>query len=303
MVGHISGTYGTDHVQESPACGSIKREGDTGSALNISPSPRKRPVSNAVATDHVENDGVRAKKKSKTDTDSATEPCSKLACPFQKQDPHKHHECLKYVLHRIKDVKQHVYRRHKQPDYYCARCGDIFKTADERDGHSRRENCETLAVPEFEGISEKQKNRLNKSSSRGVDPQEQWFEMWDIIFPNKLRPSSAWVGSYMEEMVPLLRGLWNHKSSTILARAQKEQPRPFDSGFLDSVVVSIFDCLEDEASASLGKSARRNCSQDHQILIGHQSPTSINPSRVINDPAHPLLFGEPRGILPEIDAD
>lgn len=292
----------TDLVQQNPVCGSIKRERDTRSSVGSVTHSRKRPNANSVTADQVENDGVRAKKKSKTDADSGAEPRSQLACPFQKQDPHRHYECLKYVLHRIKDVKQHVYRRHKQPDYYCARCGDIFKTADERDGHSRSTNCVTLEVPAFEGISEVQKNRLNKSSSRGLDTQEQWFEMWDIIFPGKQRPSSAWVGSYMEEMVPLLRSLWNHKSSSILAKVQEGQMRSLDRPLLEGVVESIFDCLEDEASASLGKRARGTCPQTQHTLAGGHLPTLTPPSKFIIESQHPV-FAEPHEIFQGINAE
>ncbi|KAH8742670.1 hypothetical protein F5883DRAFT_382940, partial [Diaporthe sp. PMI_573] len=130
---------------------------------------------------------------------------SQFACPFQKLNWPKHQACRRYELRRIKDVKQHVYRRHKQPDYYCARCYDTFKTASARDEHARSNNCDILDGYLFEGITEAQKNILNKSSSRGLDPQEQWFEMWDIIFPDEKRPSSAWVGGYLEESVQLLR--------------------------------------------------------------------------------------------------
>lgn len=301
IAGNISGKENTDLMREVPVYGSVKRERDTGASVEVTTNSRKRPISDTVATDQLENDGSRAKKKSKTDADSGTEPCNKLACPFQKQDPHKHHECLKYVLHRIKDVKQHVYRRHKQPDYYCARCGDIFKTADERDGHCRSKNCDNLEVPEFEGISEKQKNSLNKSSSRGVDTQEQWFEMWHIIFPGKSRPSSALVGSYMEEMVPLLRSLWSHKSSSILAKAQNGATSPVDRVLLERVVESIFDCLEDEASASLGNQATGASSHNEHSLMSGQLPTSSTPpSKVFTDSPH-SVFAEPHDLFQGIN--
>lgn len=266
----------------------------------------KRSGEEAFSSDQVDSDSVRAKRKAKTNADNGDKPTSQFACPFQKLDPLKHHDCLKYALNRIKDVKQHVYRRHKQPDYYCARCFDIFKTADARDEHARSKNCDNLEAPSFEGITEAQRNRLNKSSSRGIDPQEQWFEMWDIIFPNNARPSSAWVGSHMEEMVPLLRSLWSRKNSGIVAKAEKKQARQLDRTMLDGVMETIFDCLEAEASASRGKRARRSCSQNQHGSMGTQMPMSTPPSKVINGPSH-LIFAEPheflRGISSEPEGD
>lgn len=301
ISGNVSNKDNIDLVQPFPTC--IQGVRDAGILPEAVTRSQKRSVTKAFSADQVENDDARAKQKPKTDADNGEKTRIQLACPFQKRDSHKHHECLKYALHRIKDVKQHVYRRHKQPDYYCARCGHIFKNADERDEHSRSINCDNLELPNFEGISELTRNKLNKSSSRGLDIQGQWFEMWDIIFPDVNRPESAWVGSYMEEMVPLLRSLWKNKSSEILAKAQREQTTPVDSGFLDNVVESIFNCLEDEASASLGKRARGTCSQDQPILVGQQSPTTTSPSRLITDPAHQLICGEPHVIFPEIDAE
>ncbi len=64
-----------------------------------------------------------------------------LACPFYKWDAHKYHDCLRYGLRRIKDVKQHVYRRHTKPDLYCAVCYQVFSSADARDAHVRGMDC------------------------------------------------------------------------------------------------------------------------------------------------------------------
>ncbi|KAK7702404.1 hypothetical protein SLS64_009696 [Diaporthe eres] len=294
-------TDNIDLVQHFPVCEPVKREENTGIIAKPITKSRKRCGTEAFSANAVENDSLRAKQKAKIDTDNGEKTRSQFACPFQKLDSHKYHECLKYELNRIKDVKQHVYRRHKQPDYYCARCFHIFKTADARDEHARSKDCDNLEDPRFEGISEDQKNRLNKSSSRGLDPQEQWFEMWDIIFPDEQRPSSAWVGSYMEEMVPLLRSLWNHKNSSILAKVQKGQAKPLDRGLLNEVVGSIFDCLEVEASGSLKKRARGTCSQNQHGLTGGQLPRLTPPSKVITDSPH-SFFAEPHDIFQQINA-
>lgn len=288
----------------------IKREENIGDVAepvaHLRKKPGKRSGDEAFSSDQVESDSTRAKQKAKTDADNGDK---KFACPFQKLDPLKHHDCLKYALNRIKDVKQHVYRRHKQPDYYCARCFETFKTADARDEHARSKNCDNLEVPSFEGITETQKNRLNKSSSRGIDPQEQWFEMWDIIFPElkDTRPSSAWVGSHMEEMVPLLRSLWSRKNLNIVAKAEKKQARPLDRIMLDGVMETIFDCLEAEASASRGKRGRRTCSQNQHSLTGGQMMGSqmlmpTPPSEGIDGPPY-LLFAEPHEFLHGISSE
>lgn len=49
-----------------------------------------------------------------------------LACPFYKRNQVRHSNCLHFRLKRIKDVKQHLLRKHKQP-YYCPICGLEFE--------------------------------------------------------------------------------------------------------------------------------------------------------------------------------
>lgn len=171
-----------------------------------------------------------------------------FACPFQKFDPHKYHKCLKYRLNRIKDVKQHIYRQHTQRPYYCARCYEFFTTRDDRDEHSRRADCKTRQPPRFEGINDDQRNELKKSSPRGKPLQEQWFEVWEVVFPGCQRPQSAFIGNYVEEMVPLLRNLWNEKSAEIISGVidTRGEHNEVDSGLLAEIMGSVFDRFEAE---------------------------------------------------------
>lgn len=188
-----------------------------------------------------------------------------FACPFQKFNPHKYHKCLKYRLNRIKDVKQHIYRQHTQRPYYCARCYEFFTTRDDRDEHSRRAGCNTRQPPEFEGITDDQRNELKKSSPRKKPLHEQWFEVWDVVFPGCQRPQSAFIGNYVEEMVPLLRDLWNEKSAEIISgvidtRGERDK---VDSGLLVDIMGSVFDRFEAEKTrASHGSSIERTGSPD-----------------------------------------
>ncbi|KAG8163039.1 hypothetical protein KVR01_007517 [Diaporthe batatas] len=269
----------------------VEKQEHIGVAADSTVRARKRSCEDAFATESVEND-VPAKQRAKTDTDKQEKTRTQYACPFQKLDPVKHHECLKYALHRIKDVKQHVYRRHKQPDYYCARCFVVFPTADARDEHARSKDCENKKASHFEGITDVEKAKLNKSPSRGLDAQEQWFTMWEIIFPGKQKPNSALVGSYMEEMVPVLRSLWTRKNSSILARAQRDQASPMDLSLMNSVVELIFDSLEAEASTSLAQEMPGNGSQTEYRLGEGESPVLTEPPTGITE-SPGLLYPAP----------
>ena len=175
-----------------------------------------------------------------------------FACPFQKSDPQKYHRCLKYTLNRIKDVKQHIYRQHTQPAYYCARCYQIFTSTEDRDGHSRRAECEKRDPPQFEGISEQQRNELKKSSPKKKPLDEQWFEVWDVVFPGRQHPQSAFIGNYVEEMVPLLRDFWNEKRAEIISSVKDTRIGcdGVDSELLADIMGSVFDRFEAETTRS-----------------------------------------------------
>jgi hypothetical protein len=244
-----------------------------------------------------ENNAGRAKQKAKKYAEKQEK--LQFACPFQKLDPLRYHKCLKYALHRIKDVKQHVYRCHKQPDYYCARCFLVFETADKRDEHARSTGCENKNKSGFEGITEMEKKELNKSPSRGLDAQEQWFRMWDIIFPGETKPSSVLVGTYIEEMVPFLRSLWDRRNTKILAMAQRAQTRLVDPSLLDVVVHSIFDCLEAEASASVGEQRGEANSQIQQGVTGGQSPMLADGFSITQESLE-VLYTEPQDFFQDI---
>lgn len=173
---------------------------------------RKRPRSILSVEDEDSGD--------KQSTHRHVEQKRMLACPYRKLDPHRHRDCLKYTLHRIKDVKQHIDRRH---------------------------SCEIGQNPCLEGVTDEQRRKLNKTSSRNKSLELQWFNMWDILFPGKKRPRSAFSGNYIEEVVHLIRDCWDDKSSTLIGSAIRDHGDiPIDKDLLDRLMVTLFSRLEEE---------------------------------------------------------
>jgi hypothetical protein len=114
-----------------------------------------------------------------------------FACPFAKKDPLKYGSCYKYILRRIRDVKQHLSRIHQQP-IYCPRCMDTFETEEERDEHIRETSCELRAAIRFEGVTRALKQQLTERVSG--DFSDQWFAIFDILFPGHMpRPKSPYM--------------------------------------------------------------------------------------------------------------
>ncbi|KAI1749540.1 hypothetical protein F4782DRAFT_512970 [Xylaria castorea] len=143
-----------------------------------------------------------------------------LACPFHKRNPQRYQECGKYILRRIKDVKQHIYRLHCKPEHYCSRCFKSFKCSNERDHHIREGGCTLQAVPNHDGvISDNQRKELKECKSRGTSKQKQWMELWDVIFPGVKPPRSPYIESGQAELLSSLRTYWDGNADKIIARS------------------------------------------------------------------------------------
>lgn len=84
-----------------------------------------------------------------------------------------------------------------------------------------------------------------------LNHQDQWYEIWDIIFPGEKRPASALVGSYAEEMVLLLRSLWINRQNHILDSVlDTHGAGNVDRSQLNGIMSSLFDSLQAETSGS-----------------------------------------------------
>jgi hypothetical protein len=141
-----------------------------------------------------------------------------LCVSIYKLDSQKHQRCLRYQLRRIKDLKQHITRQHSSPSFSCARCYDVFENATLRDMHSRRAACAMRASVSFDGISTDQHRHLSRQYlSRGKSIPDQWYDIWDILFPGKPRPDSVRVENLVQEAAQLLQTIWRSKATEIIS--------------------------------------------------------------------------------------
>lgn len=138
-----------------------------------------------------------------------------LACPFYKKDKIAHSKCLLFRLSRIKDVKQHLARKHIQPQF-CARCGHHFDTQESLRAHTRSASCALADFMEPEGITEDQKKELGTRVGRKFGLAEQWYQVWDILFPLLDRPISPFVESPIQEVLTGFREYWVENGQYII---------------------------------------------------------------------------------------
>lgn len=91
-------------------------------------------------------------------------------------------------------VKYHLFRTtyHRIP-IYCPRCSEKFDNESIRDEHVRLGTCSLSEPRRWEGISASQRTQLNKLSSPKHTPEQNWFDVNSILFPNESLPSSPYI--------------------------------------------------------------------------------------------------------------
>lgn len=167
-----------------PGTRSSISEGDSSRQIR----PPKRPRENTDSEGDENN--LHPSKRLNGSTRSLEKPRF-LACSFWKFDPDKHWECFLKKLTTVSRVKQHLKRRHT-PTFYCQRCFLIFSEKDPYNDHVFGEPCEPRSQASLEGISTEQRDAVCKKS-KGTTVEEQWYGIWDILFPGESRPLSIYV--------------------------------------------------------------------------------------------------------------
>ncbi|TQN72630.1 hypothetical protein CSHISOI_02869, partial [Colletotrichum shisoi] len=157
-----------------------------------------------------------------------------FACPFWKLDPLKYHECAKFCLQRMRDVKEHLKRKHT-PSHYCPRCQEIFSKADDLQEHVSSNSgwlCLPFDLETLDGVSHGKNKELHLKSDASLTTEDQWFSVWDILFPATKRPCSAYVDPEIYENLAY--------NSAEQFSHQTSYDSPLESGLL-----SIPESLED----------------------------------------------------------
>jgi len=245
----------TDNIVESPPITAVRREGGVetprgstkkqsrqSTTENHTERPTKRGRHGSQCSQGSPGPGDEPSPVVKQENQGGQATSARWACPFYKSNPRKHHHCLRYDLHRIKDVRQHIDRRHRNPELYCARCFQLFSTEQVRDAHARVAKCLVRPPPLdfFEGVSEKQRRQIIQNASRGNTPAEQWYRIWDVVSPGEDRPLSPYVGNYLEETVPLLRTICDDRREHI---ADAMRPIIDPGGFNPSLADYLIECV------------------------------------------------------------
>ena len=169
------------------------------------------------------------------------------ACPFFKRDPVRYMDCLTRKLTRIRDVKQHIERRHIQPRFSCPICYGKFSSPQDRDDHIRSRCCASgspTAIDSLDGVSRETLKLLKSRVSRTI-AREQWYSVWDTIFSGVARPESPYLDSTIEEIIGIIRNLWEREAGQILSNFPKrKQIQPRDNADATKLISELLRDLQ-----------------------------------------------------------
>lgn len=144
-----------------------------------------------------------------------------FACPYYLSNPTKHQQCLrKYDLQSVEDVIQHISQCHREPPY-CPRCCRPFDGARERDRHFLALVCETSTSRDVEGITERQKLKMEKMEKHHnlyMGEKRRWMKVRDIAFPNTELDNSKtpYLESTHEVKVGMARDYWSRNATDVV---------------------------------------------------------------------------------------
>jgi hypothetical protein len=174
------------------------------------------------ADENDRGDGKRQRRKSSSSDSSKL----LLVCPYFKMDPVRYSErnlqeqcyrgCASSLLRNIPRLKQHLYRVHRRPEYYCGRCYIIFNTQALADIHSRQSQSCTVSEPQFkEKMDNDQMNAIKRRNRRANAPAE-WYSIFKILFPDASLPASPYADRGSIEAVQNLVSYFREEVPSIL---------------------------------------------------------------------------------------
>lgn len=164
-----------------------------------------------------------------------------FACPFYIRNS-KYTNCVtRNHLNSIEEVNEHVCWEHRRP-MFCPVCKEEFPSGKDRDTHIRLRTCRanTSTIPE--GITDDQEERLNREEKSSLSEDLRWFQIWDTVFPQVERPSSAFYTGEREVSVCAFRQFWLQSGEeAVAAFLEKEECQSYSIRNEERKLRAIYD--------------------------------------------------------------
>ena len=174
--------------------------------------------------DDIEEDGLDPRPPKRIKASGLEKIRKWFACPYLKWQPNKYSRCCDIRLSRIRDVKQHLIRNHT-PGYYCQVCQSTdFLNKDSLQMHINSRTCSLQDPSTLIGISYDQRSKLSKKSKPRTSKEEQWFVIWDVLFPGCQKPTSVYIDTDLSRDMLQFREYCYSYGPTILREHIESQP-------------------------------------------------------------------------------
>ncbi|RWA07667.1 hypothetical protein EKO27_g7443 [Xylaria grammica] len=160
-----------------------------------------------------------------------------------------------------------------------------FKCSNERDHHIRESGCILKEVPSFDGaISESQRKELKDCGSRGTSKQEQWTELWKVIFPGVNPPRSPYIENDQAELLSCLRSYWDENADQIISGSLgKRNLESVNCTVIRDSVNALLDRFEAKstkwdisADGERGGISRQSPASDDWVMLNSFSPRDLD---------------------------
>ncbi|KAM7205158.1 hypothetical protein V8F20_003295 [Naviculisporaceae sp. PSN 640] len=218
---------------------------------------RTRPCQNPHAP--IQADGDRNKDDDGSDSDTTSKapdqhteevaPALTFACPYYRLNPVAHQQCLNYKLNRIRDVKQHLSRKHYGATCYCPICFRTFPSINLRDDHIRCRSCVSKPSPgidNMDAVSPSAQEQLKQRVDRTVSAEDQWHAVYGILFGELVdKRVDPYIRSVVRETLGMVRAFLRATGSKIIPRVlESSGSQDAHSLNFETIMHDVFDEVE-----------------------------------------------------------
>ncbi|KAJ4390824.1 hypothetical protein N0V93_004423 [Gnomoniopsis smithogilvyi] len=216
---------------------------------------------------------------SRSRSKSVDSPNARFACHFLIANPHKLEAnaiCARTTWPSIPRLKEHLYRRHGQQRPSCARCACTFEKEKDLDEHLRAEKPCKISDRPSQSISPAQMHMLKRRKGQYNGSEfNKWFEIWDLLFPDRPRPNSPYLdardgicGWGLRVMDDLQQFVERRVATTVLDKLEKNH------------VISGEQLKEQRRikaliSESVGSAFKEYTNQHERVTELHEEPEEI----------------------------
>jgi hypothetical protein len=82
--------------------------------------------------------------------------------------------------------------------------------------HERQRTCERRKWQKFDGLTQLQRDQLHRRPEPNLSEEEQWFKVWDIVFPDDNRPLSPFIDTDLSDDINAFTEFWMQQGSQMV---------------------------------------------------------------------------------------